>query len=90
MDTHNLTHGHGSQSERIVVAQVELVGEGQLGDVINALDVTRLQAHLLKLLPIERCVVIHILRHLDQTATLNFAKLFAIHAFNAGIPNHKA
>ena len=88
MDTYYLTHGNGSQSEGIVVAQIEFVGKRQLYDVVNALDVARLQSHLLELLPIKWCIMIHILCHLHQTTTLDLTKLLAVHALNALIPNH--
>ena len=90
MDAHNLGHGHSCQSEGIIITEVELIGKRQLDDIVNALDVTRLQPHLLELLPIEWGVVVHVLCHLDKTTALQFAKLFAVHAFNTLIPNHKS
>ena len=89
MDTYNLTHWHSSQSERIVVAQVKFIGKRQFYNIINTLDIARFQTHFLELLTVKRCVIIHILRHFYQTATLYLAKLLAIHTFNGFIPNHR-
>ena len=88
MDTDDLTHRHSRKSEGIVIAKIKLVGKWQLDDIVDTFDVTWLQSHLLEFLPIEGCVVIDILRHLDQTTTLDLTKLFAIHALYAFIPNH--
>ena len=88
MDSDNLTHRHCGESEGVVVPEVEFVGEGQLGDVVNTLDVAWFESHLLELLPVEGGVVIDILSHLHQTTALDLTKLFAIHALNAFVPNH--
>ena len=88
MNSHNLTHGHSSQSEGIVVSQVELIGKRQLHNVVDTLNITRLQSHLLELLTVERRVVIHVLCHFHQPAALYLAKLLAIHTLNRLIPNH--
>ena len=88
MYAHYLTHRNGSQTEGIVVSQVELVREWQFHDVVNVLDVARLNAQFLKFPAIEGSVVINIVCHLPESDALHLAQLLAVHTLNTRIPNH--
>ncbi len=58
MDAHHLGLRHGKQAKRIVVAQVGLVGERQLGDIGKLFDISRMNATRRKAVLIHRDVVI--------------------------------
>ena len=88
VDAYDLAHRHGTEAERIIVAQVIFGGKGELDDVVDAVDVVRGDAQLLHLLAIERGVMVDTLHGLFEADALDLAKAFAIHALNAFIPNH--
>ena len=88
VDAHNLTHRNCGQTKGVGVAQVGLIGEGQLRDVINTLNVIRRKVHLLEFLSVKWGVVIHVTHNLFQSSALNLAQLLTTHAFNALVPIH--
>ena len=83
-----LVHGHCIESEGVLVTQVILGGEGQFGDVIKALDVLRLDAHLVEFLPVEGYLLIAGLHGLLQSLKLEFLHRLAVHALHSWIVYH--
>ena len=66
MDAHAILQGHGQQPRGVLVPQIVLGEEGQLMQVLDALDVRRRYALGLHLGPVVRHPVPHVLYLLDQ------------------------
>ena len=75
MHAHDLVAGSRKHAERVVVAQIDLGGEGQVGDVAVTAHLAGLQARLVELLAIEGHVGVGVLEHRAQTLDLQLAKL---------------
>lgn len=87
VDADNLTHRHGTKSERIIIPQIIFRGEGQLHDVVYTVDVVGSDVQFLHFLAVERRVVIHPLYRFLQPDPLQSPHALPIHAFDAFIPN---
>ncbi len=72
---HHLVARPREHAEGIVVAQVDLGGEGQVGDVAVAGHVVGLDAELVQLLAVERDVVVGVLQRRPQPLDLQLAEL---------------
>ena len=70
VNTHNLIHGYGIQTEGIFVAQVVFGGKGQFCNVFERLDIFRFQAHFIKFLPVEGHLLITGLYGIFQSLSL--------------------
>ena len=88
MNTHNLAHRYGTEAEGIIVPQVVLGSKRQFYNIIYTVYVIGSNSQFLHFLTIKRSVMIHTLHSLFETNALDFTKAFAIHAFDAFIPNH--
>ena len=88
MNTDYLTHGNITKPERIIVAKVVFGGKRKFHDIIDAVDVIGGNAQFLHFPAIERSGMIHTLHCLFKTNALDFAKTFAVHAFDTLVPNH--
>ena len=89
MHTDNLLQRSGLKAVRIIVAQILLGRERQFDDIVYCLYIIRSNVQLLKLVPVERGVVVHQVYQLMQSLALKFSHLFAAHAFFTLVPNHK-
>ena len=76
------------QTEGIIVAEVSLGGDGELGDVLKAADIFGLEACFVKTLTIEGDVVIAALEALLQAGILQFSQRRAVYRFDFGLEKH--
>ena len=75
VDAHHLVARPREHAERVVVAEVDLGGEGQVGDVAVAGHVAGLDAELVQLLAVEGDVVVGVLERRPQPLHLQLAQL---------------
>ena len=88
MNTHNLAHRYGTEAKGIIVPQVILGGKRQFYNIIYTVYVIGSNSQFLHFLTVKRSVMIHTFHSLFETNALDFTKAFAVHAFDAFIPNH--
>ena len=79
MDLDAIGQGDGKKTIGVVVAHILLGGEGQLGDVVEGLDVLGLHARLVELLLEELDVVVAALGGLLQALELDGLELIMGH-----------
>ena len=83
---HDLVARAREHAERVVVAQVDLGGEGQVGDVAVAGHVAGLDAELVQLLAVERDVVVGVLEGGAQALDLQRAELLGRQRLGGRLP----
>ncbi|MNE26790.1 hypothetical protein D3C80_1201740 [compost metagenome] len=92
VDAHDLALRHGEHAEGVVVAQVVLAGEGELGQVLQGLQVVRVHALLIKALAVQRDVLVGVLQAPAQAFQLVLAQFVDAGGFHwvkqGGIGNH--
>ena len=82
MDAYQLAGRHGEQAVGIIIPQIVFDGKGQLHDVVNGVDVARLQSGVLQLLFIKWNVFIGALHHFNQARRLDGVQVVLRSAFN--------
>ena len=90
VDAHDVVLGHGEQAEGVVVAQVLLLGKGQVAHVGQAPDVGGSDAALVEGLPVEGDVSVHPFAQRLEAFELQCLELFPGQGFDVHIENHAA
>lgn len=88
MDTYHLALRHALEAEWVFVAEVKLGGERELYDIIDALDVLGLYAHLIHLSLVKLCILVTSLYDLLESLALKSAHVLAAHALILCVVNH--
>ena len=88
LQTDALGQRYGLHAERICGAKVFIGGERKLGQVLDPVDVGRLQAHFLHFVAIVLVAVVDMFDDLAQTGALQFMQCIAIHALFGRVPDH--
>ena len=89
MNTHQLPLRNSEQAKGIVVPQIGFDREGQLGNVVDGMDVARLQADLVELPLIKRHLFIGGPHHFQQPRRLDGVEIIAGGALDfRGIHGH--
>ena len=88
MVSHDLVLRNCEHLVRVVVAQVLLVHEGQLADVLQAVDVIRVHSLLHHAVVVEPVEGVQLVDQLFQFAVLKLLELLGGHAFDSRIPVH--
>ena len=89
MKTQDIGHWNTQHSERIVVTQVLFYGKRQFYNVINALDVIRMNSVLIKSFLVKRRIVVGVRHYFFEFLTLQGAHLITRHTFQFLVPNHR-
>ena len=82
VQAYDLIHGHGKHAVRVVVAQVVLGGEGELGQVRQGRDVVRVNAQCIEALTVQRHVVVGVAQAPAQAFELVFTQLIDAGSFH--------
>ena len=85
MDTSNLRHADSIEAKGIFVTKVVLGSKRQTMYIFNALDILRLDAHLIHLLTIEGHFFIARLDSISQSLGLKLGHGLTVHAFHFAI-----
>ena len=86
MHAHNVLARAREHAERVVVAQVDLGGEGQVRDVAVAGHVAGLDAQLVQRLAVERDVVVGVLEGRPEALDLELAELLGRQRLGGRLP----
>ena len=84
MEAHHLVARHGEHAERVGGAQVVLHGEGEAGEVVEALEVAGLDAGGVEAFAVEGHVVVGVPDDLPELGELQLGELFASHGLDVG------
>ena len=82
MHAHHLVARHGKHAEGVVIAQVFFVGEGELGQVGQGLQIVRVYALVIKSFAVVRHVVVGVLQRPAQALQLQRLNFVAAGGFN--------
>jgi hypothetical protein len=86
MDAHNIAHGCGKKSVGVIIPQVLLDGEGQLAEIRQGLDVSRLDPFILKGLPVKGHPFINPPHRLPEPLRLQVFQTLPGHGLNFPVP----
>ena len=88
MDADDFLHRHGKQVVRVMIAQVVLDRKGQAADVIQRLDILRLDAERVQSFFIHGHTLVNIGHRLLQTLQLQRLHFGTTHRFDFRLVNH--
>lgn len=87
VDAHEFALRDGEQSERIIVSQIGLDGEGEPYEVVNRMNILRVQADLIEFPLIKGDILIGVLHHFDQAGGLDRVQIISGGTFHLRLIN---
>ena len=85
VNAHQLLLRDGKQAVRIIVPQIGFIGKGKLYNIVDRLNILRLQADFIKFRTVEGDVLIAVFDHLFQPLGLQRAQSLPVGTLHLGL-----